>query len=278
MKFLIENRYYLLTTIVCFIIHYVIKVFNKSNKTEKMKRNSWLNSKITKIEKYNYNTLILRLECNFNIPIGKHVMIKGTFENKNIMRSYTPINIVNNKYIDLMIKIYKNGKMSKYISNLKVGDYIELKGPVGSFKYESNHYKHILLIAAGSGITPCYQIMKNICCNELDDTKISLLFQNREEKDILLKEEITSLVNKNPNLYNFCFSLSKIKDKSLNTSISMKENYHVGYIDKQLLSSYLNKDLVNYKIMLCGPNGFIKSVKNILIKDLNCEKDYIYVF
>ena len=44
--------------------------------------------------------------------------------------------------------------MSSHIHNLKVGETLEMKGPILKFPYVANEFESIALIAGGSGITP----------------------------------------------------------------------------------------------------------------------------
>ncbi|KAL3209228.1 hypothetical protein MRX96_009226 [Rhipicephalus microplus] len=45
-------------------------------------------------------------------------------------------------------------KMSKYIRTLKEGCSVEWRGPLGRLDYKPNMHKHILMLAAGTGIAP----------------------------------------------------------------------------------------------------------------------------
>ena len=86
---------------------------------------------------------------------------------------------------------------------LNLGDTLDFKGPNGLIVYEGNghflvrpkkqlppvprHFDHIGLIAGGTGITPMLQLIRDILKRPGDATKISLLFANQTEADILLK-------------------------------------------------------------------------------------------
>lgn len=49
---------------------------------------------------------------------------------------------------------YPTGNISKYFSELKIGDQVSMKGPKGQMKYTPTYAKHIGMIAGGTGITP----------------------------------------------------------------------------------------------------------------------------
>ena len=75
------------------------------------------------------------------------------------MRPYTPVIFPgSDTHLDLVVKSYAAGKMSKHIGNLEVGDTLEVKGPLPKYPYKPNAKKHIAMIAGGTGITPMLQV------------------------------------------------------------------------------------------------------------------------
>lgn len=51
-----------------------------------------------------------------------------------------------------------------------------------------------LVILGGTGITPMLQLIRQITRDPKDDTKLSLLFANQTEEDILLRDELEEVV------------------------------------------------------------------------------------
>jgi NAD(P)H-flavin reductase len=80
--------------------------------------------------------------------------------------------------------------MSQYCDNLKVGDYLDFRGPVGEFEYISDGAflldgeeckgTRLNMLAGGTGITPCMQIASKILRHPSDPTQVSLIFACRE--------------------------------------------------------------------------------------------------
>jgi cytochrome-b5 reductase len=94
------------------------------------------------------------------LPIGKHIRLRATVEGEEVVRSYTPTSSNSDKgFFDLVIKVYPKGKMSQHVDSLKVGEFIEVLGPTGRFEYEKNKFKHIGMLAGGTGITPMLQVI-----------------------------------------------------------------------------------------------------------------------
>ena len=90
---------------------------------------------------------------------------------------------------ELLVKNYAGGVMSSHIHSLKVGESLQMKGPILKFPYVANEFESIALIAGGSGITPMLQILQAIDSNPADKTKATLIFGNVTEADILLRKE-----------------------------------------------------------------------------------------
>jgi cytochrome-b5 reductase len=87
--------------------------------------------------------------------------------------------------------------MSKYVSEMKLGDKIDVRGPKGQFLYKPNQCREIGMIAGGTGVTPMLQVARAILSNPADKTKVSLIFANVNAEDILLKDMLAEMT-KNP--------------------------------------------------------------------------------
>ena len=51
--------------------------------------------------------------------------------------------------------------MSKYIANLKVGDTLEMKGPIPKYNWDQGKVDNVGMVCGGTGITPMVNIPKN---------------------------------------------------------------------------------------------------------------------
>jgi len=88
-----------------------------------------------------------------------HVLTVASCPGKEVARPYTPISGDEKPgAMDLVVKVYDQGKVSKAFGNMQVGDSMAMKGPFKKFEYKPNEKKEIGMIAGGSGITPMYQV------------------------------------------------------------------------------------------------------------------------
>lgn len=176
--------------------------------------------KLTKKIKVSDDTFIFRFSFDQNetlgLPIGKHVIFSVNMKTKAepngelVCRKYTPISMVTQKgYVDFLIKVYfanvvprfpDGGIMSQYVNNMAIGDEMKMEGPKGRLEYrgfgnfviakkEIAGKKKIGMVAGGTGITPCYQVLQAALKNG-DGTKLNLVFGSRTPADILLKDEL----------------------------------------------------------------------------------------
>jgi cytochrome-b5 reductase len=134
------------------------------------------------------STDILRL------PTVQHVVIQAEIDGKTVSRSYTLVS--NSKvqgYLELVIKVYPQGVMTNYLAALKPNELVHFRGPKGRVNYHRGLCKNLGMIVGGTGITPAYQIIRAICEDPEDNTKVSLVYANHTEEDILLRRELARL-------------------------------------------------------------------------------------
>lgn len=186
------------------------------------------------------------------LPIGQHISIAATINEKQVVRSYTPTSSDDDKgYFDLVIKSYPTGNISKYIAQLQLGDTIKVRGPKGQFNYHNGLVKAFGMVAGGTGITPMLQIIRAIAKNPEDNTKVSLIYGNISESDILLKKELDEIVAANDNIKVF-YMLD-----------SPPENWigGQGYVTPEIMKEHLPAPTADVKLLLCGPPPMISTVK-----------------
>lgn len=209
------------------------------------------------------------------LPVGQHLMVrlKDSRTNETIIRSYTPISEINDEgFMDMLVKVYfdkdgiKGGKMSQAMDALAIGQHIEMKGPTGKFEYLGHGrctiqgvertMKSFVMICAGSGITPIYQVFRCIMKNPQDNTKCVVLNGNRQFEDILCKAELDSLAAGNEHRCKLIYSLTKARDDWQGLR---------GRIDAKLVDQHCVRD-PDTLVLICGPEALEKSIHKILLE------------
>ncbi|KAK9852287.1 hypothetical protein MYU51_008723 [Penicillium brevicompactum] len=192
------------------------------------------------------------------LPIGQHVAIRAEIDGTSVSRSYTPTsNNVDRGRIELVIKCYPDGLLSgKYLAHLTVGDEVEFRGPKGSMRYSKGLCRKIGMVAGGTGITPMYQLIRAICENDTDTTEVSLVYANRSEADILLREELERFARRYPKNFKLWYMVDSAEEDWA---------YGTGYVDQAVLTAHLPGPSLDTKIMLCGPPGMVNATKKNLV-------------
>lgn len=193
------------------------------------------------------------------LPIGQHISLAATIagQPKEVVRSYTPISSDNEAgYFDLLVKAYDQGNISKYLTGLKVGQTMKVRGPKGAMVYTPNMCRHIGMIAGGTGITPMLQIIKAIIRNRPrnggnDTTKVDLIFANVNPDDILLQEELEKLVQEDEG-FRVYYVLNNPPEGWTSG---------VGFVTPDMIKERLPAPAPDVKVLLCGPPPMVSAMK-----------------
>lgn len=99
-----------------------------------------------------------------------------------------------------------------------------------------------------------FQILRSILNNPKDNTRVSLIYANKTESDILLRKELDAMANQHPDQFTRTYLVNDTKsnDKSLET----------GYVTKEILSKTLPTKFENedVKVLVCGPPAMLNAI------------------
>ncbi|KZT74688.1 NADH-cytochrome b5 reductase [Daedalea quercina L-15889] len=213
------------------------------------------------------------------LPIGQHISVSAEINGKDIMRSYTPTSSDDDLgHFDLLIKSYEKGNISRYVSLLKIGDKIRVKGPKGQFTYKPSTWRVLGMIAGGTGITPMLQVVRAALKNPSDHTVLNLIYANVNYEDILLKKELDELAAKHPNRFKVFYVLNNPPEGWTGG---------VGFVSKDQVENWMpapnpHNDI---KIMMCGPPPMMTAMKKHLAelnypapRTVSKLEDQVFVF
>jgi len=201
----------------------------------------------------------------FNFQPGQFVMIELNLEKtgkfkvndgkKRIQKrpfsmSSTPLQ---QKYLEITVKTTEDAFVSDYFVNyLQPNELVAVTGPFGKFYFdEKNTKKNIMLIGAGSGISPLMSILRHVHQKKFP-INIHMIYSNKIEKEILWRKEIEKL-SENENIS--CeFTLTKEKWSGT-----------TGRINKEMIRKS-NFNLEDTDFYLCGPPDFVKDIEKMLLE------------
>lgn len=192
---------------------------------------------------------------------GQFVLIKIQDEPK-AYRAYS-ISSVNedSTKLSVIIKRVEKGYGTNIIFNdFKVGDIVDLEGPMGNELVVDNSAEKILFIGNGIGITPFIGLTKDILANGLSVKDIKLLDGQRYENEFLYKDYFESL-SQEKDIFQYIPVVSRDKNSSLRK----------GYVTHVLEEM----NLEGYKVYMCGSKNMIVDSYNILL-DKGVKKEDIF--
>ncbi|AQK86835.1 ferric-chelate reductase (NADH)2 [Zea mays] len=168
----------------------------------------------------------------------------------------------------LVVKMYPQGRMSHHFREMKVGDYMSVKGPKGRFKYLPGQVRALGMVAGGSGITPMFQVTRAILENPKDNTKVHLIYANVTYEDILLKEELDGMAKNYPDRFKIYYVLNQPPEVW---------DGGVGFVSKEMIQTHCPAPAADIQVLRCGPPPMNKAMAAHL-DDLGYTKEMQFQF
>lgn len=210
-------------------------------------------------------SLVLKPNKNFGgFSCGQHVNVSAIINSVRVTRSYSITNYPDQSgLVALTIRQEPNGLMSQWLNQeAKVGSILELGATFGELQLPASPAKHVLLLAAGSGITPMMSLLRQAVI-EQSASAITLLYWDKTTADFCFNEELTRLAEQHSHV-----SVHRISTREALPSSALQ-----GRLNRKLIKQ-LNLPLAGCDSYACGGNAFIETVKNELghqVKALNTE-------
>ena len=122
----------------------------------------------------------------FAFKAGQYITLRAEVGDRELRRSYSLCSAPHENEWRVAIKRVDGGQFSQWAhALLRAGDVIDVLPPDGHFVYmpDNTRARHVLLLAAGSGITPTMAVLRTILEAE-DRSQVTLVYGNRGVKDI----------------------------------------------------------------------------------------------
>ncbi len=185
------------------------------------------------------------------------IPIEGKKERRSYSLSSTPHE---SPRLAVTIKRVAGGKVSNYlIDNARVGQEMEVMEPLGNFciTCDAAQTRNVILLGAGSGITPLMSILKGVL-HEEPASKVTLLYGNRDENSVIFKAQLEQLRAENPDRLQIIYIYSQPKQACdyrgrMNQSVIIK-------ILERLQLTKINDGVY----FMCGPEGMMDEARKAL--------------
>jgi ferredoxin-NADP reductase len=189
---------------------------------------------------------------------GQHVDVRLTAEDGYVAeRSYSIASPPEDRWVALTVERLDDGEVSPYlVGELKVGDKLELRGPIGGyFVWRAGEERPLLLIAGGSGVVPLMAMLRHRA-RSTRKSPARLLYSSRTLADVIYRGELDRLAAADDGLTVF------------HTLTRDKPAGWTGYtrrIDEAMLKEVAWPKQDNPAVFICGPTSFVEAAAQLLV-------------
>jgi ferredoxin-NADP reductase len=188
---------------------------------------------------------------------GQHVDVRLTAaDGYQAERSYSIASAPEDTYLEFTVERVPDGEVSLYlVDELREGDVLELRGPVGGyFVWQQDLGGPLLLITSGSGMVPLRSILRHHR-RIRSAVPVRLLYSVRDPESLIYGNEIMQ------------FATSDEVDVSLTFTRTMPQGWN-GYgrrIDQEMLAEVSWMPADHPLVYICGPTTFVETAASLLV-------------
>ncbi|TFC89125.1 phenylacetate-CoA oxygenase/reductase subunit PaaK [Cryobacterium sp. TmT2-59] len=210
------------------------------------------------------------LQGEFDYDPGQHLALRATIDGRELRRSYSICRPRAVGSVSVAIKRDLGGVFSSWANTeLRAGDQIDVMSPQGTFTtaLDSLDDKHIVGIAAGSGITPLMSLAHTVL-ERSDSSRFTLVYTNRTALDVMFLDELADLKDKYPAR----LALHHVLSRQTRSSSLLS-----GRIDEEklrlMLANIIRPAAVD-EWFLCGPFELVQLCRDTL-ESVDVEPSHI---
>lgn len=213
------------------------------------------------IEKYNVKTFVFERTDGEQLiyQAGQFLTFLIDLHGHEVRRSYSMSSAPEvDDFPAITIKRIPNGEVSRFwVDFVKEGDIFKALQPTGRFLLEKTNGepRDIVLIGAGSGITPLFSILKQALATE-SESIVTLLYANQNESQTLFWNNIIEWQQQYP---------ERLKVTHIHSQPSDEWNGIRGRINNTRLEQLVNKSLLfernRARFFICGPFELMRSTE-----------------
>lgn len=159
--------------------------------------------------------------------------------------------------ISITVKRVEGGLFSNWLHDyFCVGSSIECTKASGVFHLQSDSRAQLLLLSAGSGITPMLSIARYITDLSLN---IDIQFHHsaRSDEDLICFDELQLLATQHANLHLSCNFTRQSDTANCGTE------HYLGRLSTEMINQF-SSDLLDREVFVCGPDEFMTNAKMLL--------------
>jgi ferredoxin-NADP reductase len=222
-------------------------------------RLTWLHAEVVELvpETAQTKTVVFDVPGWAGHRAGQHVDVRLTAEDGyQAERSYSIASAPAGTRIELTIERIDDGEVSPYLTGeLRTGDMIELRGPVGGyFVWTPEQGGPVLLVGGGSGVVPLMAMLRERVASS-SDAELRLLLSWRSWDDIIYRDELERSAGDGVTV--------------VHTLTRTQPEGWTGYarrVDRAMLEEVGPAPGERPLVYVCGPTPFVETVATSLVQ------------
>lgn len=201
---------------------------------------------------------------------GQYLTLRAAIDGQDVRRSYSICSAAQQaECLEVGIKAVPGGLFSNHAMTLSVGDEVQVMAPQGRFIAPLGGTHRYLLLAVGSGITPCLSIARSVLTAE-PDSRITLVYGNRSSAGIMFKDDIHALKDSH---------LERFRLINIMSAERQEAELLNGRIDNEKIKALTESDLLSPQrydgCYICGPQQMMEQASAAL-EELGVKRERIH--
>lgn len=184
---------------------------------------------------------------SFDFRPGQFFTLVTDIDGRPVRRAYSASSAPGAARLEVTVKQVEGGRFSTHVHrNLRAGDRLSVRGPSGAFHADPAAAHEVVLVAAGSGVTPMMSMIRTLPTAR----RISLLYSSRGEEEVIFADELLRLAKENPRRLSV-------------THVLTREH---GRLDAAGVHGWLTelRPSEDARYYLCGPESLMDTVRDVL--------------
>jgi ferredoxin-NADP reductase len=189
---------------------------------------------------------------------GQHVDVRLTADDGyQAQRSYSIASAPDDARVAITVERLEDGEVSPYlVGEVRVGDEVELRGPIGGyFVWKAGDLRPLLLVAGGSGIVPLMAMIRHRAATGAK-APARLLYSSRTFEDIIYKDELARLAAARDGL--------EVAHTLTRSQPAGWEGYR-RRIDREMVREVAWPAAQTPAAFVCGPTAFVETAADLLV-------------
>ena len=179
------------------------------------------------------------------LQAGQHISIGVEIDGRMTRRSYSPT-VLANGHLSITFKVIPGGLLTEHLAqHVTIGDVLDIGQAFGQMTVATDATQPLLLLAAGSGITPMRALVAQLDRAGMP-VPVTLLYWARTREELCFAQELTAVAQRHAQ-FRVEFALTRQGDMP------------AARIDDADLS--MLDELGAYRALACGPGGFVEAAR-----------------